>query len=144
MKIFNFSKFSERTILMKMNQPGWFSAEGKKQISQRGSGWGVTSLEKLRKEKKNLPWEVRGSNGPRKERKTSENGVRGSRKSAEPLAEERNAKAGKGLGVKSRVGPLIGELSELWISTSSSSEFPAPQALNPTPQVRCPATPASL
>ena len=57
LKILNFSKFSERkkTIFMKMNPPGSFSVEGKKKISKRGSGWGVTPLEKLGKEKKNLP-----------------------------------------------------------------------------------------
>ena len=38
-----------------MNPPGSFSVEGKKKISKRGSGWGVTPLEKLGKEKKNLP-----------------------------------------------------------------------------------------
>ena len=59
------------------------------------------------RKKNNSARGVRGSNGPRKERKKSEKGVRGSRKSAEPLAEERKAKAGKGLGVESRVGPLI-------------------------------------
>ena len=49
-----FSKFSERkkSIFMKMNPPGSFSVEGKKKISKRGSGWGVTPLEKLGKEKK--------------------------------------------------------------------------------------------
>ena len=39
---------------MKMNPPGWFSTEGKKKISERGSGWGVTPLEKLGKERKKI------------------------------------------------------------------------------------------
>ena len=69
---------------MKMNPPGSFSVEGKKKISKRGSGWGVTPLEKFGKEKKKSARGVRGSNGPRKERKKSAKGVRGSRKSSNP------------------------------------------------------------
>ena len=80
------SQFSERkkSILMKMNPPGSFSMEGKKKISKRGSGCGVTPLEKLGKEKNKSARGVRGSNGPRKERKKSEKGVRGSRKLSNP------------------------------------------------------------
>ena len=56
LKILIFVEFSERkkTILMKMNPPGSFSTEGKKKISKRGSGWGVTPLEKLGKERKKI------------------------------------------------------------------------------------------
>ena len=92
---------------MKMNPPGSFSVEGKKKISKRGSGWGVTPLEKLGKEKKKIcqggsriKWTSEGK------KKICQRGS-GFKKIVEPLAEERKAKAGKGLGVKSRVGPLM-------------------------------------
>ena len=96
---------------MEMNPPGSFSVEGKKKISKRGSGWGVTPLEKFGKEKKQIcqggsriKWTSEGK------KKISQRGS-GFKKIVEPLAEERKAKAEKGLGVKSRVGPLIKQSS---------------------------------
>ena len=46
-EIFYFFKFfgKKKSIWMKMNPLGSFSTEGKKKISKRGSGWGVTPLE---------------------------------------------------------------------------------------------------
>ena len=90
-----FSKFSERkkSILMKMNPPGSFSAEGTKKISKRGSSWGVTPLEKLGKAKKKtcqggsqIKWTSEGKN------KIFQRGS-GFKKIVEPLAEERKIKA---------------------------------------------------
>ena len=52
LKIFNFSNFRKKKKLMKMNPPGSFSMEGKKKISRRGSGWGVTLFKNSERKKR--------------------------------------------------------------------------------------------
>ena len=83
MQFFNFFG-KKKWIFMKMNPLGWFSTEGKKKFSERGSGWGVTPLEKLGKERKTTchggSWYKWTSEGKEKNAR----GVRGSRKSSNP------------------------------------------------------------
>ena len=107
-----FQKLSQRkkNILTKMKPPGFGR---KKQISKKGSGCGDTvGLPRLRNSENNLKncLGARGANGRRKERTKSAKGVWGSRKSSKPIAEESKARAGKGLGLKSKAGPLIPDI----------------------------------
>ena len=90
-----------------MNPPGSFSTEGKKKISKRGSGWGVTPLEKLGKEKNKSAGRGSRFKLTSEGKKKISQGGSGLKKIFEPLAEERKTRAGKGLGVESRVGPLM-------------------------------------
>ena len=92
---FNFFKiFGKKKINFDENEPtGFVFHEGKKKNSKKGSGCGVTPLEKLGKEKKNLPEGVRGSNGPPKEKNNLKRGF-GVQENRQNPREGNNSKGG--------------------------------------------------